>query len=84
MENSFAFSSAPEAQVQDASGVNTGRSVFDITKLIKLPQFAGTMELGPSDVKSFCVVLETKFPILILEDAQTESKKCQVTVACLT
>ena len=55
-----------------------------MSKLVKLPQFSGTMELGPNDVKSFCISLETKFPLLITDDAQADTRKCQVTVACLT
>ena len=60
------------------------RSCFDVSKIVKLPQFAGHMELGPNDVKSFCNSLETKFPLLVLPGDQEETKKCQMTIACLT
>ena len=83
MESSFVASSAVESRSVESSNV-TGRPTFDMAKLVKLPQFAGTMELGPNDVKSFCISLETKFPLLIVKDGQAETKKCQVTVACLT
>ena len=83
MEASFAFSSVAEAPAAESSGV-ARRPTFDIAKLVKLPQFAGTMELGPNDVKSFCISLETKFPLIIPQDEDTETKKCQVTIACLT
>ena len=75
--------STTESCVPGASG-STARNNFDISKIIKLPQFSGVMELGPNDVKSFCIALETKFPLLISNDAEAETRKCQVTVACLT
>ena len=83
MDSSFSLSSASEGRVPELS-VASGRANFDISKIMKLPQFAGTMELGPNDVKSFCIALETKFPLIISNEPGSETRKCQVTVACLT
>ena len=83
MEASFAVSSTAGTQSGELSGI-TRQPTFDISKLVKLPQFAGTMELGSNDVKSFCIALETKFPLILPQDDQSEAKKCQVTIACLT
>ena len=42
------------------------------------------MELGPTDVKSFCIALETRFPLLVGPGDNEETKKCQIAIACLT
>ena len=78
------FLASPGCVAADCAPPSRSNTCFDVSKIVKLPQFAGTMELGPSDVKSFCISLETKFPLLVSPGDREETKKCQIAIACLT
>ena len=84
MENPNSFLSASSGMPSECAPLTQNRSCFDVSKIVKLPQFAGQMELGPNDVKSFCISLETKFLLLIVPGEHEETKKCQMAIACLT
>ena len=78
------FLASPGCIAADCASPSQSNTYFDVSKIVKLPQFAGTMELGPSVVKSFCISLETKFPLLVSPGDREETKKCQIAIACLT
>ena len=84
MENPNNFVTAPRGVPTDCVTPSQNRSCFDVSKIVKLPQFSGVMELGSEDVKSFCISLETKFPLLVVPGDHEETKKCQIAIACLT
>ena len=84
MESPNSFMTSPNGVTAECVALPQPRSCFDVSKIVKLPQFAGTMELGPNDVKSFCIALETKFPLLVVPGEHEDTKKCQIAIACLT
>ena len=57
---------------------------FDVSKLIKLPQYAGSIELGPTDIKYICAAMKIQILPLISNNDRVQAKKCQITVAYLT
>ena len=84
MEDSNNFVTSSGIVPADCVASLQNRSCFDVSKIVKLPQFSGIMELGSEDVKSFCISLETKFPLLVVPGDHEETRKCQIAIACLT